>query len=331
MQVIDSDFLHHSLASVWNQKMLGSVREIYANNALIHIAGRTLHGGEELSSEATAWLAAFPDLRVYLDDIIQLQREGQTYVSARWTAVGHNLGPTRFGPPAGRRVVIRGITTGIISGGRFREQWIEYGDLHLVRQLGIDEQTALDALRGEEPAGAFENALLTGPAQTSDVRTAPVPEPSTPGELIEAAVQSIWNNRQIGEVSRYYSAAYREYGPGDDAVYGATELQGRVLSLLGAFPDLQVYIDDAFWTSENGLCRSSARWTLLGTNSGPSTWGPGPGAYLRLSGITNHRIEEGQFVEGWTACSQLNLARSLAPAPPVPPFEESGDRSPNNG
>jgi hypothetical protein len=73
-----------------------------------------------------------------------------------------------------------------------------------------------------------------------------------------------------------------------------------------------MYVDDVFWDDDQqGGCRASARWTLLGTNLGPSALGPPTGACLRLSGITNYRITEDRFVEGWTAYSELSLARRL--------------------
>jgi hypothetical protein len=130
--------------------------------------------------------------------------------------------------------------------------------------------------------------------------------------LVAAAADAIWNRRQIGEVGRFYAPHYREWGPGGRIVFGRDELQANILALMGAFPDLQMHLDDVFWDDDPRKgCRASTRWTLLGTNTGSSAHGPPTGASLRLSGLTNSRIEGGQFVEGWTAYSELGLARRL--------------------
>lgn len=316
-------FLRESAEAIWGQKMLGRIPDLYAPHALIHVgagAGAVLYGGEQLLDSAVRCLAAFPDLRVFIDDVI-CARRGATYLtSVRWTAVARNTGPSPFGAATGRRAVVTGIAASRIEGGRFVEQWIELGDGEMVRQLGFDERSALRRLWPEEAASDFDEFLGPGMVERPDgsAHGGRSPEDNAPadaGALIAASVDAIWNRRQIGEVGRFFASHYRERGPGVRALFGREEVQKDIVSFIGAFPDLRMHIDDVFWDDDRrGGCRSSTRWTLLGANTGPSAYGSPTNAYLRLSGITNHRIEEGQFVEGWTAYSELGLARRLVGA-----------------
>jgi predicted ester cyclase len=316
-------FLRESVEAIWNRKMLGRIQDLYAPHALIHIgAGDLLHGGQQLLDRAVQCLAAFPDLRVFIDDLIYARRDAAYLTSVCWTAVARNTGPSLFGAATGRRVVVTGITASRIEGGRFVEQWIELGDGDLVRQLGFDERSVLRRLWPEEAASDFDAILNQGatgmpPGSARGSRPLENNAYGDVGSLVGASVDAIWNQRQVGEVERFFAPRYRERGPGSRALFGHEEVRTDIVSLMGAFPDLRMHIDDVFWNdNERGGCRSATRWTLLGSNTGASAYGSPTNAYLRLSGITNHLIEGGQFVEGRTAYSELGLARRLVHGDP---------------
>jgi predicted ester cyclase len=318
-------FLKESVEAIWNQRMLGRIPDLYAPHATIHVgADGRLHGSEELLDRAVQWLAGFPDLRIFIDDVICMQRGVAYLTSVRRTAVGHNTRPSMFGAATGRRVVVSGIANARIEQGRYVEQWIELGDGDLVRQLGLDEPSVLQRLWPEPAVDEFDVTLGQGAVErpAGDRREGRSTEI---GALIQACVETIWNRRQIGEIERFFAPSYRQRGPGSRALFGREELQTEAVSLLGVFPDLQMYIDDLFWESEpRDGARSSMRWTLLGTNTGPSAYGPPTNASLRLSGITNYRIEGGQMGEGWTAYSELGLARRLVSMASPSQTEEDG-------
>lgn len=326
---VDS-FLRDSTQTLWEQKQVGRIPELYASHARIHLGSdEMLHGSQALVERAVAWLAALPDLRVFIDDMLRVRRAEAFLASVRWTAVGHNAGPSTYGPPTGRRVVLSGITNSRIEEGRYVEQWIELGDADLVRQFGLDARFAPRPVPPNETSPDFE--LLLG--RTTAVRSSPSVRlggaPESVGALIEAALESIWNNRDLAQVHRFFAAHYREYGPGRRVVFGRDEVQQVIVSLMGACPDLRMYFDDVFYDGDLSSCRSSTRWTLLGTNTGPSVYGPPTNASLRLSGITNHRLEGGQFVEGWMAYSEACLARELTSgAPPGRAGETSEETTP---
>lgn len=316
-------FLRESAEAVWDQKMLGRIVDLYAPQALVHSGmGACLHGGQQVLDRAVQCLAAFPDLRLFIDDIACARRAEAYLTSVRWTAVARNTGPSVFGAATGRRVVITGLATSRLEHGRLVEQWIELGDGDLARQLGCDEAAVLRCLWPRDAASEFDAALDHGALErptehTAGDRSLRDEVYTDAGALVAASVEAIWNRRQFGEIGRFFAPRYREWGPGGRALFGREELQADIIALMGAFPDLQMHLDDVFWDDDPRKgCRSCARWTLLGTNTGPSKYGPPTGASLRLSGLTHSRIEEGRFAEGWTAYSELSLARRLVRSAP---------------
>src|SRR5262249_52615038 len=83
------------------------------------------------------FLAAFPDLRVLVEDVIA---EGSRAV-VRWTAAGTHTGHGVGSSPSGKAVQFRGITWLRIQGGKLMEGWHHSNIPEVIRTLS------------EQPAG----------------------------------------------------------------------------------------------------------------------------------------------------------------------------------
>jgi steroid delta-isomerase-like uncharacterized protein len=79
-----------------------------------------------------ASLAAFPDLRVTVDDQLA---EGDR-VATRWTAHATHQGAFLGVPPSGRAVTLTGMHMHRVAGGRLVEHWEQLDLLGLLGQLG---------------------------------------------------------------------------------------------------------------------------------------------------------------------------------------------------
>lgn len=78
-------------------------------------------------------------------------------------------------------------------------------------------------------------------------------------------------------------------------------------SLLGAFPDLKVLIQDLAADGENVV----VRWTASGTHRGKHL-GPKPtGKLVGFRGITWLRFSEGKIIEAWDSWNQGRLFADL--------------------
>ena len=322
------EFLRAYSREVWNEKLTGRVEHYYGSNVIVHLSsGETKHGSDQVLADIVAWLAAFPDARVFLDDVIWSAGPGEYRTSVRETMVGRNTGPSQYGPPSGRRVVVSRIVNSRLHNDRFVEQWIEWDEIGLLRQLRLDErQFAMDREDASLESGVGDGLSpgVTGWEHgRMDSSLLDIGENLESEDLVRTAVAAVWNARLPGAVSRFYAEDYRASLPGR-RIFGPEEVQGEVLMMLAAFPDLHLHVDDVLCREDHDGAHTSTRWTLLGTNTGPSHFAPPSNRYVRLTGITHHRIRDFRLQEGWTEYSELSLLRQIAP-PPETARNENGD------
>jgi predicted ester cyclase len=311
------ELLRASRREIWNEKLVGSVDRYLSANVVTHLpGGDTRHGSEEMVADVVSWLAAFPDTRVYIDEIIWSPGPGEHRASVRETIVGRHTGPSRFGPPTGRRVAVGRIVSSRIRADRIVEQWVEWDEAGLIRQLGLDERLATAELEDEDllttsreelpsGAGGWEHGMSASHMPHDD-------EHLNDADLPRAVADTVWNGRLPGAVPRYYAEDYRAQ-VGSRRIYGHGEIQDEILAMLAAFPDLRLHIDDIICGEARRGQLTSTRWTMLGTNSGPSAYGPPSNRSVRLTGITHHRLGDARLQEGWTQYSELSLLRRIAP------------------
>src|SRR5215218_1495608 len=91
-------------------------------------------GGLQAAKKAAAeYRQAFPDLRVSVEDLVA---EGDR-VAARLRFRGTHLGELDGIAPTGRRVDCSGIVISRIEEGKIAEDWANFDDLGMMRQLGL--------------------------------------------------------------------------------------------------------------------------------------------------------------------------------------------------
>ncbi|MBV9279231.1 MAG: ester cyclase [Chloroflexi bacterium] len=110
----------------------------------------------------------------------------------------------------------------------------------------------------------------------------------------------------------FYAPQCRVHGPNSREMYGHGDLRAFILSILAAFPDAMLQVEDVFWNgSDREGYRTAVRWTLLGTNRGLSRYGRPTGKHVRVIGLTEHRLERGKIMEEWTMFNELALLWKL--------------------
>jgi steroid delta-isomerase-like uncharacterized protein len=109
--------------------------EIYAPDYVGHDPSNPedVRGLEAAKRAAADYRRAFPDLRVTVEE---LMAEGDK-VAARLRVRGTHLGELDGIAPTGRRVDFTGIVISSIEGGRIAEDWANFDDLGMMRQLGV--------------------------------------------------------------------------------------------------------------------------------------------------------------------------------------------------
>lgn len=93
---------------------------------------RGLRGPELLKRTAGMYRAAFPDVRISVDDVIAADDK----VVLRWHSEGTHRGELLGLAPTGARGSVTGISIDRWKDGKIVEAWAEWDNLGLARQLG---------------------------------------------------------------------------------------------------------------------------------------------------------------------------------------------------
>jgi steroid delta-isomerase-like uncharacterized protein len=108
--------------------------EIFAAQVELSDSGRTMSvTPEDLKNRHRAQLAAMPDCRLQLEDIVA---EGEM-VAYRWTMRGTQTGEFRGIPPTGKVAVMPGMTIMRVKDGKIVAGWHNYDMLGALVQLGL--------------------------------------------------------------------------------------------------------------------------------------------------------------------------------------------------
>jgi predicted ester cyclase len=115
----------------------GNIRilpELIAPEHISHLPTGDHYGPEGVRIDIAGFRAAFPDLRLNLDEVIDTPETGT--VCYRFTARGTHHGPFMGVAPTGRRIRVDGIGIDRFRDGKMIERWVQYDSVGLLQQLG---------------------------------------------------------------------------------------------------------------------------------------------------------------------------------------------------
>lgn len=120
------------LEEVLGQGRIQENEILYAPGFVAH--GGTLDVGRDEDRRATQmWRTAFPDIRIAVTHVVA---EGQL-VLVRYQADGTQTGPLPGIPVTGKAVRLTGMTLFRFVKGQITEEWTEFNEASLLRQLGM--------------------------------------------------------------------------------------------------------------------------------------------------------------------------------------------------
>ncbi len=311
------DYIVKITHEIWEERGIGRLYEYYSTNMRIHTSSGDIYTRDKVIESTIQALAAFPDRRLYADEVIwHGDDETGYFTSHRLTHEGHNWGHTRYGPPTGKKVSYRAIADCSVVEGVIVEEWLVRDELSLIYQLGFDVyETARAMAQRESDIGQ----QLTVPAEPDRLRGQLPPEPA-PAEsaefniehFVKRAIHEVWNWRLLNKVDDYYNPQYICESASGRALYGRNQFRTYILSLLSPFPNLAVSVDH-FCALHDGpnRYRTATRWTMMGTHTGPGIYGQPTGKPIRIMGVSHHLVDNGKFVQEWTLFDEFALLKQL--------------------
>jgi len=120
---------------VWNQRAFDVLDELFAADAIISESGVPFPIRGPLCAKEGIGVAcaAFPDVRVSIEDIIAADDK----VVVRWSCHGTHRGEMQGIPPTNRPMTMTGIAIYRFAGGKIVEEWMENNTVGMLRQLGV--------------------------------------------------------------------------------------------------------------------------------------------------------------------------------------------------
>ena len=129
-------FLHRWFDEVWNQRREDAIDELFAAdavaNGLTDTEGRAVRGCEGFKALHRAFLSAYPDLHITVEDTVSEGDKIAARLTVRATHAGDGLGVAA----TGARVEFTGLTIVRLKDGKIVEAWNEFDFMKMYSQLG---------------------------------------------------------------------------------------------------------------------------------------------------------------------------------------------------
>lgn len=313
------DFIVRVTHRIWEEKDVGYIYDTYRHNARVIDDQGLQYGRDKIIADTLHTLNAFPDIRLFADEIIWAGDDARGFhTSHRAVMVGHNTGPSRFGSPTGRRIMVWCLANCVALENEIFEEWVLYNTASLITQLGLNLRNtaqafgdAIETVQDLLDPRFGEAERLLGQGKPRRLSPRPPIDEDLAGYLRHAQ-HEIWNWRNVAAVDDVYSPELCIHGPSGREYYGRGEYKSFVISLLAMFPDLAMHVDDVYFMGNPGDgYLSSVRWSAVGTHRGHGAYGPPTGRRVQLWGILQQRIADGRITEEWMLFNEFQVLQQL--------------------
>lgn len=125
--------VRRSYDEVMNQGNLEVVDELVSADFVAHATSHDIRGPVEMKRYVQELRAAFPDLKITVED----QVAERDKVVSRWSATGTHSGPYQGIPATGKRGTMSGVDIDYVVDGKVVECWTLADNLSLLQQLGV--------------------------------------------------------------------------------------------------------------------------------------------------------------------------------------------------
>ncbi|MFK7801933.1 MAG: ester cyclase [Anaerolineae bacterium] len=313
------DYIIKITHEIWEERAIGALYDYYATAMIIHTSDGDIVGRDKVVEGTIQTLAAYPDRRLYGDEVIWTGNDDDGWFSShRLIHEGHNWGTSVYGPPTGKKVTYRAVADCAVKDNVIYEEWLVRDELALLSQLGLNGFDVAKAMvaKDQRPQRSFIVPSEADRLRGQKAPEAPAPFDSTNfsvEQLVKTSIHEIWNWRLFNKVSDYYTENYICEGPSGRHLYGRNAYINYILSLMSPFPDLSVQVDHhCSLQQDERTHRAATRWTMRGTHKGPGVYGEPTGKQIQIIGVTHHLIVEGKFVQEWTVFDELVLLKQIA-------------------
>jgi steroid delta-isomerase-like uncharacterized protein len=129
--------------------------------------------------------------------------------------------------------------------------------------------------------------------------------------LVRRFFEEVWNKGNLNVIDELDSPNYVDHDAPPGLPAGIEGQKQFVKMYRTAFPDLRITVDDVISEGDKVV----TRWTARGTHNGPLMEIPKTGKKVTVTGISENRVVNGKFVEGWNSFDQMSLLQQIGQVP----------------
>ena len=312
------DYIVRITHRIWEEKDIGYIYDTYAHNSKVYDDYGLQYGRDKIVADTVHTISAFPDIRLYADEIIWAGDDVAGFHTSHRTVIsGRNSGFSRYGAPTGRKVLLWCIANCVALENEIFNEWVIYDTASLIHQLGFDLREMARKLGNELDDSAFpgdragEAERLPGQGKPAYLTGCDSGQFDIE-DFARRTMHNIWNRRCLKEVMRAYHPSLRCTASTGRVIHGRGDYQAFVLSFLAMFPDLALTIDDLYWMGNDSAgYKIAIRWSIRGTHLGTGIYGAPTGRQVRFWGITQQRIKQGVVLAEWLLFNEFALMAQI--------------------
>ncbi len=310
------DYIFGITYEIWQDRRIDLIRRYYGPETPVYALDNVVTGAAAVIDCTRAMLAAFPDRRLFPDEVIWSgSRDAGYYSSHRITSPMTNEGRSSFGPATGRTAVALTIADCVVENGVITREWLLRDNHALVTQLGLDvHDTARQrsAARTDDTRAWMESELRRIGGRGMTAAPAELPPANDARAFAECALANLWRND--GRESR--QAIYAPYAVLHRSpvacFFGRDEVLGHYDALRRSFELTGLSVDHvaAQPCGETGR-QLAVRWTISATHRGDYLGIRATDRPLFILGATHWRLVAGRVASEWTVFDGLGVASQL--------------------
>jgi hypothetical protein len=289
------DYILKITKEIWEDRGLATLHHYYAPDIPMRFPSGLVRGNRAVIDGTLATLAEFPDRQLLGEDVIWSEdsdEPGRYLSSHRLVTMGTHSGHGAFGPPTGRRFVIRAIADCAARNDMIDDEWLVRDVGGIARQLGFDPADYARAQIARE--GGPETAIR--PFHPRHDVQGPYTGRGNDNEWGARLADILTRimDKDIAVIRREYDRAARTEHWGGAGGWSWDFPETGWMRLRAAFPSARFAIHHQIGRSDPGTPhRAALRWSLTGSHDGAGAFGAPSGAEVHVMGITH--AEWGQW------------------------------------
>ena len=312
------DYIVRITYTIWEEKNIGYIYDTYSKDCRVWDEFGLQFGSEKIVSDTVHTNNAFPDIRLFADEVIWAGDEKASFHTSHRTIItGTNSGFSKFSKPTGKTVRLFCIANCVAKNNEIYYENVVYDTAGLIKQLGLDLHQVAKQIANEGSIGPFAPDFKNSKPKRKITKLKPISYEipkiiKDVRKFVHAVYDTIWNRRNFSAINDVFSNNIEFEGSTGRKFKGVKQLRKFIISIVASFPDLALSIEDLYWmgNTKDGFL-ISIRWGAVGTHKGNGIYGPPTNRECYLWGITQWEIKNNKIIKEWTGFNELAILMQL--------------------